>query len=154
MLLLKEKGPGEGLIKFKNSPMKKIFIFISLLFLTDGLLFSQIAINRDGTNANASAILDIKSDHNGFLPPRMTIAQRDAIQNPAEGLMVFCTDCDYNNSSAISMFKNGHWRILAADCPAPQSPLAGLHIPSATSIIWSWNATPGATGYKWNYIDD
>jgi hypothetical protein len=42
--------------------------------------------------ANASAMLDIQSTTRGFLPPRMTNAQRSAISSPAVGLMVYCTD--------------------------------------------------------------
>lgn len=40
----------------------------------------------------ASAKLDITSTTQGFLPPRMTNAQRIAIATPAIGLMVYCTD--------------------------------------------------------------
>ena len=42
--------------------------------------------------ANASAMLDIVSTTKGFLPPRMTNAQRIAIATPAVGLCVYCTD--------------------------------------------------------------
>jgi hypothetical protein len=46
-----------------------------------------------GANApNTSAKLDIQSTTQGFLPPRMTNAQRLAIATPAIGLMVYCTD--------------------------------------------------------------
>lgn len=37
---------------------------------------------------NAKAILDLTSTTMGFLPPRMTTTQRDAIGSPPEGLMV------------------------------------------------------------------
>jgi Protein of unknown function (DUF1566) len=51
-----------------------------------------------------SAKLDISSTTQGFLPPRMTIAQRDAI-TPAEGLMI------YNTTSKKPNFYNGiEWR--------------------------------------------
>jgi hypothetical protein len=40
----------------------------------------------------ASAIVEIQSTSRGFLPPRMTNAQRSAISSPAVGLMVYCTD--------------------------------------------------------------
>jgi hypothetical protein len=44
------------------------------------------------TTPNTSAKLDIQSTTQGFLPPRMTNAQRLAIASPAIGLMVYCTD--------------------------------------------------------------
>ncbi len=33
-------------------------------------------------------------------------------------------------------------------------PVSGTHVPSGTQIVWHWNAVSGATGYKWNTIDD
>ena len=41
------------------------------------------------TSPNASAITEMNSTTQGFLPPRMTTAQRDAIVNPADGLIIF-----------------------------------------------------------------
>jgi uncharacterized protein (TIGR02145 family) len=41
-----------------------------------------------------SAELDVSSTTKGFLPPRLTFAQRNAIQNPVAGLTVWCTDCN------------------------------------------------------------
>jgi hypothetical protein len=43
------------------------------------------------TAQNGSAVLDIESTTRGFLPPRMTTAQRDAIASPAQGLQIFNT---------------------------------------------------------------
>jgi uncharacterized protein (TIGR02145 family) len=36
----------------------------------------------------------------------------------------------------------------------PSSPSAGTHIPGPSTIIWSWNAVSGATGYKWSTTND
>jgi hypothetical protein len=41
---------------------------------------------------NASALLDVSSTTKGFLPPRMTGAQAEAIGTPAAGLLVYSTD--------------------------------------------------------------
>jgi hypothetical protein len=43
------------------------------------------------TSANASAKVDITSTTQGFLPPRMTSTQRDAISSPAAGLVIYNT---------------------------------------------------------------
>ncbi len=40
---------------------------------------------------NARAIIDLTSTTQGFLPPRMTTAQRDAISSPPAGLMIYNT---------------------------------------------------------------
>ena len=52
---------------------------------------SNIKIGKD-----TSAMLDLNSTTKGFLMPRMTSNQRDAIINPAEGLQVYNLD-DYHN---------------------------------------------------------
>lgn len=52
---------------------------------------------------NPSAVLDVSSTTQGFLPPRMTLVQRDAIASPAAGLIIFNTSTnslDIRNSSA------------------------------------------------------
>ena len=53
--------------------------------------------------AAASAMLDIRSTTRGFLPPRMTTTQKNAIGTPAAGLMVFDTTlaklCVYNGTA-------------------------------------------------------
>jgi hypothetical protein len=43
---------------------------------------------------SSSAVLEVSSTTQGFLPPRMTEAQRIAITSPATGLMVYQTDGD------------------------------------------------------------
>lgn len=47
----------------------------------------QIGVNNP--TPDNSAIVDIRSREMGFLPPRMTEVERDAIANPAIGLIVF-----------------------------------------------------------------
>jgi hypothetical protein len=42
--------------------------------------------------ANATALITMNSTTKGFLPPRMTGAQAEAIGTPAAGLMVYSTD--------------------------------------------------------------
>jgi hypothetical protein len=57
------------------------------------LAYSQgIAINNDGSNANSSAMLDVKSTNSGMLIPRMTQAERNGISSPASSLLIYQTD--------------------------------------------------------------
>jgi hypothetical protein len=49
-------------------------------------------INKDYSNSpSASALLQVDTTTQGFLPPRMTTAERDAIVSPATGLKVYNT---------------------------------------------------------------
>ena len=72
--------------------MKKQLLFVVMLLFSSSLLFSQVAINTDGSDAHNSAMLDVKSSNKGFLPPRMTRAEINAISQPADGLIIYCTD--------------------------------------------------------------
>ena len=54
------------------------------------LLSGQVGLGT--TTPNTSALLDLTSTAKGFLPPRMTAAQRAAIGTPATGLLVYQTD--------------------------------------------------------------
>jgi len=54
-------------------------------------IMTQIAINTDGSDADGSAMLDVKSTTKGFLPPRISLLEIYAIDNPAEGLIVYNT---------------------------------------------------------------
>jgi uncharacterized protein (TIGR02145 family) len=64
-----------------------------------------------GTNTpNASAKLEVSSNSSGFLPPRMTYAQRNAIANPSQGLIIYCTDCGTKGQAQI--FDGTDWTDL------------------------------------------
>lgn len=130
--------------------MKKgVFVFI-LMILAVGTLTAQVAINRDNASPDPSSALDVKFSDKGFLPPRMSHAGLDSIQNPAEGLMVYCTNCTSGGTGCLVVFRNGGWNCLTEDCILPSLPTQGSHTISATQVVWNWNASTGATGYKWS----
>ena len=69
---------------------KIIHIFhltLLILIFSSYIGFSQVGI--DTTNPDASARLDVSSTNKGFLPPRMTSTERDAITSPANGLIIY-----------------------------------------------------------------
>jgi hypothetical protein len=57
---------------------------------------------------NASAQVEIASTTKGFLPPRMTNAQRTAIVSPAVGLIVYCTDV----TEGLWVYKSTGWTFI------------------------------------------
>jgi hypothetical protein len=72
--------------------MKLKFHILFTCIMLASALSAQVGISTDNSIPDASSILDIKSTQKGVLIPRMTTAERDAIVNPATGLMVFLTD--------------------------------------------------------------
>lgn len=86
----------------------------NMLWITDGAgdigpananrpanIFASTSIHVNGNNT--SALLEASSTTKGFLPPRMTTTQKNAIATPAQGLMVFDTTlvklCVYNGTA-------------------------------------------------------
>src|SRR5689334_10494160 len=71
------------------------------------------------TSPNASSILDLQSTSKGLLIPRMTRTQRNAINQPAKGLLIYqLTDTVgiYCNTGTAS-FPN--WQKLGAEALLP-----------------------------------
>jgi hypothetical protein len=82
---------------------------------TSAVLTEYMRINSIGSvgigavTINASAKLQVDSTTQGFLPPRMTAAQRAAISTPAEGLIIFQTD----GVVGLYLYINSAWKSLA-----------------------------------------
>lgn len=66
-------------------------------------------INDGGGNPVNSAALQINSTDRGLLMPKMTISQREAISNPAEGLLVYQTD----STKGIYYYSGTEWKNIA-----------------------------------------
>jgi hypothetical protein len=60
------------------------------------------------TTENNSAILNLTSTAQGFLPPRMTNADRTSIGTPAVGLIVYCTDA----VEGLYIYKSTGWTFV------------------------------------------
>jgi hypothetical protein len=79
----------------------------TLLTSSGGASYFVDALAVGASSANASAILDATSTTKGFLPPRMTTTQKNAIASPATGLMVMDITtlklCVYNGSSWVDL---------------------------------------------------
>lgn len=84
-----------------NTKVKHFAVLIGLLFTLGAK--AQVGI---GTNApDASAQLEILSTSKGLLIPRMSLAQRNEINNPANGLLIY----QIVNSPGFYYFNNGSW---------------------------------------------
>ncbi|MCH2023751.1 MAG: tail fiber domain-containing protein [Saprospiraceae bacterium] len=71
-----------------------------------------VAINKNNTNPDASALLDISSTEKGILIPRMTQTQRNAILAPATGLLIYQTN---GTPPGFFYFDGSNWKALSAD---------------------------------------
>ena len=74
-----------------------------------------------GTSApDTKAILDLSSTEKGFLPPRLTTVQRDAITSPPAGLMIYNTTLKcmqyWNDAIWMGNCSTGTGTITTLDC--------------------------------------
>jgi Chaperone of endosialidase/Head domain of trimeric autotransporter adhesin len=86
--------------------MHYVLTVVLLLFATSGLYSQGLAVNTDGSTANTSSLLDVKSINRGVLLPRMTTVQRDVILTPATGLIVFNT-----STNEFNYYDGSTWQV-------------------------------------------
>ena len=117
---------------YKIKKMKNIrslsIILITLLFI-NVKVSAQVGIGT--VNPDESSMLDIQSTHKGFLAPRMTTIEKNAISSPATGLMVYDNDLGkfnyFDGSSWVTVESSENSRdnyVLVkslVDLPAPNS---------------------------------
>lgn len=65
---------------------------LTLTFLCALMLNLNAQVGIGTTSPDSSSILDVSSTNRGFLPPRLTTAERQSIPSPADGLLVYDTD--------------------------------------------------------------
>ncbi len=110
-----------------------LLILFSCLFLSEPTLAQNVGI---GTNT-PQATLDVTSTTNGFLPPRMTFTQRNAIVNPAQGLMIYCTDCGAEGE--WQGYTGNRWVKMNGDLASLPIPPVDTTITSVTIGTQTWS---------------
>jgi hypothetical protein len=100
----------EGLVTFSSNVTFRgandTQSLLNMRFVVPGAT-KTFLINKDYANSpSASALLQVDSTTQGFLPPRMTTTQKNAISSPAAGLMVYDTTLNqmsyYNGTSWVN----------------------------------------------------
>jgi hypothetical protein len=113
--------------------MKKqylVIIFLANVFFS----FAQGNIGIGTQTPDSSAILDVQSTTKGLLIPRLTLAQRIAITNPAKGLLVYQTD----NTQGIYYYSGTEWLIVNSGVKNTGS--------GSNGQLNFWNGTNSMTG--------
>ena len=133
--------------------MKTFTRFLTCLLLLTAGTFAQVSVSTDGSAADPSSMLDVKSNAKGILYPRLTTTERDAISSPANSLMIFNTTtmCLEIYNSFTSAWETVHCLV----CPSPASADTitgpGIVCTGQGGVPYSVTAIPWATGYMWTY---
>ncbi|MEQ7799551.1 hypothetical protein ABDJ41_07025 [Pedobacter sp. ASV1-7] len=88
-----------------NKLVKHYAVFLGLLFAFGAK--AQVGIGT--STPDESAQLEILSTSKGLLIPRLSLVQRNDINNPANGLLIYQT----NDSPGFYFYSNGQWQKLA-----------------------------------------
>jgi hypothetical protein len=105
--------------------MKTLLSVLFVLIFCVTCLQAQVSINNSGDDPDNSAMLDIKSTSRGLLIPRMQEGFRNAILNPAEGLLVYQTTGD---------------KGLFINIGSPSTP-EWTRISDSSNVIWRYHGT-------------
>jgi len=119
---------------------KTIFTMLTLAFIGLSTATAQVGIGTE--TPDPSATLDLTSSSQGFLPPRLTTVQRDAIASPAAGLTI------YNTTVNCLQWWNGSiWYDGCGNNPSYlQYPAGSVFCASGpTAIVEVTNPSTGAT---------
>ncbi|HNF02758.1 MAG TPA: hypothetical protein PLH62_10240, partial [Ferruginibacter sp.] len=101
----------------------------------------SLAINTDGSSANASALLDVKSTTKGILIPRMTKTEKNAIASPATGLLIYQTGPDsigfhyYDGTRWSPVLSNSNADLLAWRTGGNTGTVDGSHYIGTTDDV-------------------
>ncbi|RXR31259.1 hypothetical protein EQG68_10255 [Flavobacterium piscinae] len=107
--------------------MKLIYLICIFLTLSG---YAQVGIGT--TNPDASSILDISSTTGGLLLPRMNTVQRDAINAPAVGLLIYLIE---GNVQCLQVFNGTNWENIY--CPSTNT------VPTANNVTFSGGLNVG-----------
>jgi hypothetical protein len=109
--------------------------FLAGLYIS-GVYAQSVGINT--TSPDPSAILDVQGVNGGFLGPRLTTLQRNAITNPAEGLQI------YNLTDHCMQYYNGTtW--VGVGCCTPQA-IAPSSVTATVSGVTATISFSGGAG--------
>jgi hypothetical protein len=94
----------------KSCILSLVFFLFTLGVIAQGIVVDSlgVAVNENELSADPSAILDVSSQTKGVLIPRLTDTEIQAIQNPAEGLLVFST-----TDQVFKYYQNSNWNVFA-----------------------------------------
>ncbi len=88
------------------------------------------------------------SGERGFLPPRLTDAQMNAIAGPAEGLLIY----NYTQKK-LCVYSNSAWDCTVF-CKAPATPTMASwpgEVCNGVGTAYTINSVPNATSYTWTW---
>lgn len=87
---------------------------VVLVALTATRSYAQLKVGTNPTQIQKSSILELESDKQGFLLPRLTDTTAINALNPPDGMLIYLTPST-TDARGLYMRKNGKWQRVATD---------------------------------------
>ena len=88
--------------------MRRLLCFVCLAAVFSIKINAQVKIGNNPETVDPATLLELESTDKGFLIPRLTTAQVNAIPDPPTGMIVFNT-----NLNSITMRQDTGWAVIA-----------------------------------------
>lgn len=135
------------ILKTNHKPMKTIILGVLQLLMSQ-FINGQVLVGSSSQSPHPTAALEIRSSTGGLLLPRLTRLEIIAIQNPAEGLVV------YNTTNKQPAFYDGvSWRYFSNTFMT--YPGSGVDLVAATTRLNEYRTAghrglPAVPPVQWN----
>jgi hypothetical protein len=108
-----------------------------------------VLIGPSGQPPHPSAHLEVGGNQGGFLLPRLTTTERNAIATPAQGLQIFNTSTD-----CIETYFSTGWQPTSCGCTTPPAAPQAITLLSPSfcpgdTVSFSVQSVPQAQTYQW-----
>ena len=124
--------------------MKKFkLIFVAIIMIANYSLTAQVAVTTDGSSANASAMLEVKSANKGLLIPQIALTgvnDASTITTPATSLLI------YNTATATGVTPGYYYNSGTIGSPVWERFTTGIIDGSETKVTAGTNVTVTGVG--------
>ena len=110
-------GGGTNTVRLGNTSVTKVITSGAITVGAGSSSISGGLIVGAATSSNTSAVLEVSSTTQGFLPPRMSGSQRDAISSKVAGLVVWCSNCGSNGE--LQVYNGTTWTNIIGGTASP-----------------------------------
>lgn len=113
-----------------------------------------VTVSGGGSQCGGSMTLTASGGSGGTIYWQNTTSNGTSTATPSTSQSVSSSGTYYFRAQSAGGCWGTQGSATVSILSSPSAPTATTHTPSATQIVWNWNSVAGASGYKWNTIND
>lgn len=127
--------------------MKRVYLLFLAMSMALTALAQGVKISPSGGQPDPSAGLEVDFTNKGFLLPRITTVQRNAIVNPATGLQIYNT-----TTNCLEIYLSSQWQSVICQCNVfPSANFTYSPALPGLGQTVSFNAPASGVSYLWSF---